>query len=352
MRATLGPTRTRSRGVRITRARATACGTAALLMAGCGGGGISDSGTRSFVGKTNDVVLYVTWNRDANDLTGAFTQGALNEDRQTVATSRVALTGTVRGSGVTLNLQNGDTSTLTGTLDGETLRLEYLRPGAGVTTVELAKGDAGTFNAAVAVLSDRADQAKADQQSAAAETAERDRVGQHSQAVLDDLQALRSATLAARTSKSAAADSGDASLRGDLAAIKLRAQATLRAPAGTVCTSASTVQTDVGTLETKIATLANRRATSGDSAGKIDAAVRKLAGAVATLQSDETKYLPDDAPTGTEVNRALRAARRRLHTLGTRSGTAGGAAVDPNAIIDEARRLRDLADAACRAGGD
>jgi len=330
----------------MTRLRIVTCAVAALLLAGCGGGQ-SDGGASSFVGNDDDLVLYVSWNRDGDKLTGSLTQGQL-ENGERVQTSRASLTGTVSGSGVTLDLrqQSGASSTLSGKLDGDALTLEYLRAGAGLVTVQLEEGGAGDFNAALATLTDRVEQSKADTQTDAAETTEKQRVAEHASAVQDDIDALRLA--AAQSGKGTKGAADLAHVRRDLQTLRGHAQSALRADELSVCSQAATVRSDLSTLESHVTALQRKQTTRGTAAASVKEAIDKLREDFLALQSDETRYLPPDAPTQKTVGRAIAQARRKLRRAGS-SRTGSTKAVD--AILEEARGLEGRATLRCRTGG-
>lgn len=332
----------------MTSWRVITCALATLLLAGCGGGG-SDSGTHSFVGKADDLVLYLTWNRDGDELSGSLTQGLLEEGER-VETSRVSFTGTISGSGVTLDLKQpyGSSSTLTGKLDDDALSLEYLRPQEGLVTVQLREGGAGVFNAELATLRDRIEQTKVDAVGEAAETSEKERVAQHAQTVEDDLAALKTALAAALSAKGPNAASNLARLRRDLQLVRDHTQAALSADELSVCSSAATVQADLNTLEARAAALRSRQATREQGAGSVAEAIEKLREDFLTLQSDDPRYLPFEAPTQRTVGRAIQQALRKLR----KADSPGG---DPlkavDAILKEARSLNGRASVRCRTAG-
>ena len=327
----------------MTPPRVILCAVASLLLAGCGGKR-SDSAPHSFVGKTDDLVLYVTWNRDGDELSGSLTQGQL-EDGKRVQTNRASLTGTISGSGVTLDLKqpSGPTS-LTGKLDGDALALEYLRAGEGLVTVRLHEGGAGVFNAELATLSDQVEQAKADALSEAGETSEKDRVAQLAQVVEDDIVALRTAVAAALSAKGPNRAASLAKLRRDLQVLRDHAQAAVRAGDRGACSSAASVKADLSTLENHAAALANKQTARDRDTGSVDAAIDKLREDFLTLQDDDPRYLPPEAPKQRAIGRAIQQARRKLRKAGS-SGGDTSKAVD--AILREARVLDGRASALC-----
>lgn len=327
----------------MTRLRVITCVVAMLLLAGCGGED-GDSATRSFVGKTDNLVLYVTWNRDGDELSGALTQGQLEDGKQ-VQTSRASLTGKISGSGVTLDLKSpsGPTS-LTGELEGDGLALEYLRAGEGVVTVSLEEGDAGVFNSQLAALRNRVEQAKADALSEAGETSEKDRVAQHAQVVEDDIVALRNAVAATLSAKGPNRQVNLAKLRRDLQTLRDHAQAAVRAGDRSACSSAASVKSDLSTLEGHVAALRNKQTTRDKNTGSVDAAIDKLREDFLTLQDDDPRYLPPEAPKQRAVGRAIQQARRKLRKAGS-SGGDTSKAVDT--ILQEARALDGRASALC-----
>jgi len=320
------------------------CALALLLLAGCGG---SSSRASSFVGDADDLVLYVSWNRDGDTLSGSLTQGLL-ENGERVQTSRSSLTGKVSGSGVSLDLRqpSGASSTLSGKLDGDALTLEYLRPDEGLVTIRLRQGAAGDFNAALATLQDRVEQSKADAQTDAAKTTEQERVAEHASIVQDDIAALKLAVGPAPKGTKGAAD--PARLRRDLQTLRAHAEATQRAGELSVCSQAATVQSDLSSLELHVGALQRKQSNRGATALSVNEAIDKLREDFLALRSDEARYLPPDAPTQRTVGRAIEQARRRLRKRDP-SSTASSKAVA--AILAEARSLQDRASLRCRTGG-
>ena len=323
---------------------------AMLLAAGCGGGDDDGAATHSYVGSTDDLVLYVTWNRDGDKLKGALTQGVINRSAGEVETTRSSLEGTINGSGVAIDVQqtSGGTSTLTGTLNGDALSLEYLRPSEGVVAVQLGEGGAGVFNAALTTLRDRVEQAKADEDSQAAQTSERDLVAQHAQTVQDDIDALEAAVDVARSAKGAGNDGGLSGLRRDLQTLRDHEAAVRRADSLAVCSSAATVQTDLYTLERRITALRSKQDNRDQGVGSVDEAIDKLREDFLALQSDDPQYLPPDAPTQRTVGRAIQQARRKLRKAGTSPKDTMKAT---DAILKEARELNGRASARCQTPG-
>jgi len=323
------------------------CAIAMLLLGGCGSEQ-SDSGMRSFVGKADDLVLYLTWNRAGDELTGSLTQGQLEEGKR-VQTSRASFTGKISGSGVTLDLKSPyGPASLTGKLDGDALALKYLRAGEGLVTVQLDEGGAGVFNSELAALSDRVEQAKADTLSEAGETSEKDRVAQHAQAVEDDIVALRTAVAAALSAKGPNRAANLAKLRRDLQAVRNHTQAALRAGGPSACSSAANVQSDLRTLESHVAALRIKQTVRDKDAGSVDAAIDKLREDFLALQDDDPRYLPPEAPTQRAVGRAIQQARSKLRTGGSSSGDTSKAI---EAILNEARALDGQARALCSTAG-
>jgi hypothetical protein len=319
-----------------------------LLAAGCGGG--DKGGQQSFVGKTSSVVLYVTWTRDGNELTGSLTQGVLNAGKDTVATKRGALTGKVSGSGVTLDVERdlGETTRLNGTLSGDSLSLEYLSGSSGVETVQMEPAGADKFNAVLAGLQDSAAQAKADEQTAASESTEQNLVTGHSDAVLDDLEALKTAVSSSLPTKGASYKADLAALQSALRTLKQHAKTALAADNLSVCSSAARVQSDAEAIASGVAALETKqeRVTTGTAA--VNDAIQKLTDDFTALQDDERKYLPDDAPTIRTVSRAVRDARRKLREFTSSSASPGA---DTDAMLQEADSLKTQATAACQTGG-
>ncbi|MGH2839954.1 MAG: hypothetical protein ACRDKY_03915 [Solirubrobacteraceae bacterium] len=321
----------------------------ALLGTACGGSD-GEGETQSFVGKTTSVVLYVNWTREGDELTGSLTQAVLDEDKNTVATKRAGLAGKIIGTAVTLDLEQeyGETSRLTGTLNGGELALEYLSGSSGVATVQMQKADAGAFNAALDSLRSRAEQTKADEETQAAESEEEQQVVEHADAVLDDIAALKAAVDSSLPSKAASYDSDLARLARDLRTVREQTKATLAADNLSVCSSAALVQSATESIESAVAALQSKQDRAATGAAAVNDAIAKLLDDYATLQSDDPKYLPEDAPSRTTLSRAIRSARRRLRKV---SSSKGGALNKANAMLKEAKQLELRASSACRTGG-
>jgi hypothetical protein len=321
---------------------------AALLAAGCGGG--DKASTQSFVGKTESVVLYVTWTREGDKLTGSLTQGVLDQRKSDVTTKRGSLSGKVSGTGVTIDLvqQYGETTRLDGTLRGDVLELEYLSGTSGVTTVQMEQGTAESFNAALSGLRDRAEQSKVDATTSAAEGAESQRVLTHVDTVLDDIAALKTTADASLPSKGVSYNAELTRLQRDMATLKGHAKDALAADSLSVCSSAALVQSDADTVDSDVTALEGKlgRAATGTSA--VNDAIKKLLDDFDVLEGDERKYVPDDAPTRLTVNRAITAAHKKLKKRG---GPKGNVLRDANAMLTEARRLEIQANSACRTAG-
>jgi len=323
---------------------------ATLLAAGCGGGSGGANGAHSYVGSTPDVVLYVTWNRDGDKLTGTVAEGELDDTTHDVQTNRASFTGTVNGSAVSLDLRAsfGGNSALTGTLNGDALSLEYLQGGQGVVTVQLKQAGAGVFNAALTTLSDQVEQSKADAQSAAAETGEKQHVADHAQVVQDDIAALKLAVGTAVPSPKTTKSASDLTqLQRDLQVLRDHAQAAQRADKLSACSSAANVQSDLSTLEGHVAAQQNRQTALAKGASAVNAAIAKLREDYLTLQSDDPHYLPPDPPTQKTVGRAIQQAGRKLRKA---SSSGGGAGTAIAAILKEARSLNVQASTRCRTG--
>jgi hypothetical protein len=321
---------------------------AALLVVGCGGD--DGGGSQSFVGKTPSVVLYVNWTRAGDEVTGSLTEAVFDERKNDVTTKRGSLSGEVHGSGVSLDFeqQYGEKSRLTGTLNGDVLELEYLSGASGVTTVRMQPGTADTFNAALAGLRDTAEQSVADAQTEAAEAAEASRVSAHAQTVVDDIAALKTTADSALPSKSSTYGVDIARLKGDLGTIRTNTKAALAADRLSVCSSSSLVESGVNSMDSAVAALRTKLQRGATAKAAVNAAIAKLIDDYATLEADDAKYLPDDAPTRPTISRALRAARSRLRKAGTSKMSVLD---DAEAMLEEAKALEVRATSACRTGG-
>ncbi len=322
---------------------------AALLAAGCGGGDGADEGPRSFVGKASNVALYVTWTRDGRELTGSLTQAVLDAAKDDVATKRAAISGTIVGEGVTLDLADpyGEASRLTGTLRGDTLELEYLSGSTGVTTVRMQEGDGGDFNSLLATLSDTAAESEVAETANAAETAETEHVAQLVEEVFDDIAALRTALAASLPAKRSSLKDDLERLEGELRSVRRRARAALSSDRLNACSHASLVKTATDSLASGVDALKDAQQRAARGAAEVTAAISKLLDDFSTLQSEDPKHLPEDAPTRATVNRVVRSARRKLSKVG---GSRDDVVDDAEAMLEEARGLELRASIACRTG--
>jgi hypothetical protein len=333
--------------LRCASAMLLACALATLVVTGCGGGA-DKGGAQSFVGKTDSVVLYLTWTRDGDDVTGSLTQGVLGKGQ--VATKRGPVTGKVSGSSVTLDVENefGEKTRLTGALSGDSLSIEFLSGPAGVTTVQMQPAGADTFNAALADLRDAADQTKADAQTAASESTEQNLVTDHSDAVIDDLAALDNALVASLPTKSASYRADLGRLQTMQRSLKEHAKTALTADRLSVCSAAAVVQSDAEAIESAVAALQTKQERATTGTADVNNAIKKLIDDFTTLQDDDRKYLPDDAPTIKTVTRAVRDARRKLRKFSSSSTSPGD---DTDAMLREAGTLKTQTGIACQTGG-
>lgn len=120
----------------------------------------------SYVYGDQDSAILVQWTAQGGTLTGSiqhtYWQQSPNGLPQTmwgapptghIFSESLAFTGTIGGSNVTLTISAwGGSRALSGTLDGQTLTLEWPQTGGGVRTFVLSPGDANAYNAAVAAI--------------------------------------------------------------------------------------------------------------------------------------------------------------------------------------------------------
>lgn len=332
-----------------------------MTATGCGG----DAGPAGYVGRASNAVVYVSWTSADNSLSGQLTQARAADDvtEGTVATTRVSFDGTRHGSSVSLKLDEGlgSTSTLTGTLDGDTLALDYPGADGAILTIELHEGDSATFNTALASLRDRAQRAADDAQRAAVEAQQEADQAAADQQALEDATAAASGVRASldaldRAAANATAHGPDlyqsdldtvrSSLDTVTSSYDVITQDLANGSGDTVCSDASVVSDDVDNLEHDIDSMRGDVKTTSD-ASVLDADIRDLRGQLRQLQAFDPSLLPDDAPTHQEVETAIRAARRSVRAKGQRGAKFGAA----QKLLAQAQAIEAKANAACRAQG-
>lgn len=318
---------------------------AALVVAGCGG---SDDGTHSYLGEPRNGVIYVTWNRAGDDVTGGLTQALLDATTNVVSTKRVSFTGKVNDSGVALQLAQGfgTSTTLTGTLDGDKLTLQYPGQADNVIEISFKKATAADFNTALAGLRQQATGAIADQERELDDRTARQDAEMHAKAVPDALKQLADADAKLRRH---GYRKDLQQLRSDLQAVRRDTQTTLAAGATSVCSDAGTVDSDVGTIQSTIRALEANQSTGLTNVTVVKEAIASVRDTFAQLQGDDPANLPTGLPTQDDVDAALRTARRSIRTATAASHTATTRA---KKTLREGQRLLGQANAACdRAGG-
>jgi hypothetical protein len=320
----------------------------ALAAAGCG-----DDGPASFVGRASNAVVYVTWTRSDDTLTGQLTQARrADENDGTVDTVRASFDGTADGSAVSLQLDQGlgAVSTLTGELDGDALALDYPGVDGDVVTIRLRKGDGSDFNTALAALRDEAGADKEAADAAAAEAQALQDAEDAAAAVRDRLAALGQAAEDATASSPALYQADLDTIRSSLDTVRSSYEELEDGVAndyGTVCDDAAVVADDVQIMREDIAVM---RVDVRDSTnpGVLGDDIRELRALLAELEAVDPALVPADAPTRDQVEQAIRAARRKVRRAGARG--ADFAAADD--LLDQAEAIKAKADAACqRAGG-
>lgn len=150
----------------ITLASAAAAMVVLLVVAiGCG----NSDGPAAFLSKDADSVVFVTWTRVGDDVSGSLSAAKLAQPDpslfQTVAPGEVVrqtaeFTGTVRDDSVRLLLGSGNaTDRVNGRLDGDALELTIAQD-SGVQQRRLTPANQGAYTSAVQDIRDREQQRK------------------------------------------------------------------------------------------------------------------------------------------------------------------------------------------------
>jgi hypothetical protein len=329
-----------------------------LVFAVIACGGASSDGPHSFLGKAQNAAIYVSWNRAGDTITGQLTQALRDDTDNKVNTSRVSFDGTVKASGVTLQLGQGfgSVSTLTGELAGDRLELEYPgSEGGNIVTVRFKPATSTDYNQALAQLQGQAadaraaaqqaaDDATAREQQAADDATARDDASRLAQRVGDDLNAVASAS-AAESASTYAQDL--ATLRQDAQTVQQDLQTVQSDAAGTdrdlACSDAETASSDVDTLRSDIDTLRNDAQTAITDATRSDA-IKTLRDDYATLQTLAPELQPTDGPTLDQVQVAVAQAHKTVRQVKAASNDAMAQA---NGILGEAKSYEAQAQAIC-----
>ena len=316
---------------------------ACVAVAGCGGGG---DGPAGFVGTASNAAVYITWTRAHDALTGQLTQALMPNDVDgQVETDRVGFTGTVSDDAVSLRLDQGlgTSTTLTGSLDGDRLTLDYPGRDGGVTTIKLHHGDSAAFNSALAALRDRLTTAKqqADEQAAQAKAASDAAAAVENVRRLID--GLATAAENATASNPGLYESDLDTIRSDLDTAKSSYDVfTSDQENGYTdgyCDDASSLADDVSNMRHDIQSMHDDVKTNTDPS-LIDDDIRNLREEYSALTSFDSSLMPD-APTQEDVDGAIRAARRKVKHAGGADFAAAGK------LLDQAKALQATAQAAC-----
>jgi hypothetical protein len=320
------------------------------LLAGCGG----SDGPAGYVGQASNAVVYVSWTRSNDSLSGQLTQSRAADDVQEgkVDTERVSFDGTVDGSAVSLRLNQGlgTTSTLTGKLDGDTLALDYPGADGAIITVTLHKGDSTAFNAALTTLRDKVTGAKDQADDAAAEQQARGDAAQLADGVRSSIAALDQSAGNATANGPDLYQSDLDTVRSDLDTVKsayeVVTQAVENGYSDTICDDASNVGSDVDNMKYDIDSM-RRDVKRNSDASVLDRDIHDLREQFTQLQAVDPSLLPDDAPTQQDVDAAIRAARRKVRAQGGEGANFDKA----QARLAQAEAIKAKADAACQARG-
>lgn len=323
--------------------------TAAALV-GCGGGG----GPAGYVGRASNAVVYVSWTKSEDALSGQLTQARADDDvaKGAVDTVRVGFDGTIDGKGVSLRLDEGlgTTSTLTGRLDGDTLALDYPGRDGAIITIKLHEGDSGAFNTALSALRAKTTEAKQRAGQAAAEQEARDDAAAAAAGVRTALAGLDQAAENATASGPDLYGSDLDTINSDLDTVKSSYEVVTQdlenGYSDTICDDASVVGDDVDNLKHDINRL-HGDVSSTSNPRVLDRAVRDLRQRSDAMESLDPALLPDDAPTQDEIDQAISAAHHKVRVEG-RQGTNFAKA---QALVAKAQAIKSQADAACQAHG-
>jgi hypothetical protein len=315
-----------------------------VLLAACGG---SASGPGSFVGTASNAAVYVTWTRSKDALTGELTQAFMPEKvGDQVQTDRVSFTGTVSDSAVSLRLDEGlgSTSTLTGTLDGDTLTLNYPGQDGGVTTVTLRRGDGAAFNTQLAALRGRAarDKRQADEQAAQAQAASDAAAAVEN--VRRQIDALAQAADNATASDPDLYQSDLDTIRSDLDTAKSDYEVFTSDQenhySDSYCDDAGSLAEDVTSIHEDIKSM-HSDVKSNTDPGQIDSDVHNLRDQFAAMQSYDPSLIGADAPTQDDVDAAIHAARQKV------KGAGGADFASAGKLLAKAEALQATAQGAC-----
>jgi hypothetical protein len=321
-----------------------------LVLAACGG----HDGPAGFVGKASNAVVYVSWTRSNDALSGQLTQARAADDvtKGTVDTERVGFDGTVDGSAVSLRLNEGlgTTSTLTGRLDGDTLALDYPGSDGGVITINLHKGDSSAFNSALAALRDKTGAAKQRADQAAADQQAREQAAQLADSVNTAIAALDQAADNATANGPDLYQSDLETVSSDLDTVKSSYEVVTEDITNgyndTICDDASNVGDDVDNMKSDIGSMHGDVKSNSDPS-VLDHDIQDLRQLFDQMQAVDPSLLPSDAPTQDDVDQAIRAARRKVRA----KGGHGASFTKAQALLGQAEAIKAKADAACQAHG-
>jgi hypothetical protein len=347
------PRPSRSSAVRSGRLAARLCAAAAVLIfAALAAAGCGDDGPASFVGRASNAVVYVTWTRSDDSLSGQLTQARrADENDGTVDTVRASFDGTADGSAVSLRLDQGlgSVSTLTGELDGDALALDYPGLDGEVITIRLREGDGTDFNSALSELRAEAEQDKQAADEAAAEEQALEDAAATADAVRAGIDALDQAAENATASNPELYQADLDTIRSSLDTVKSSYEVLTQGVAagyGTVCEDASIVADDVQIMREDIARVRADVRRNTDP-GVLGDDIRSLRGLLSELEATEPALVPAGAPTRADVEDAIRAARRTVRRAGARG--ADFAAADD--LLAQAEAIKAKADDACQRSG-
>lgn len=324
---------------------------AAAVLVGCGSG----DGPASYVGRASNAVVFVSWTKSKDSLSGQLTQARADDDvaEGAVNTVRVGFDGTIDGKAVSLRLDEGlgAASTLTGRLDGDTLALDYPGTDGAIITIQLRKGDSGAFNTALAALRTKTTEAKQRAEQAAAEQQAREDAAAAAADVRTAISGLdqiaNNATASGPDVYSSALDTINSDLDTVKSSYEVVTQDVENGYSDTICDDASVVGDDVENLKHDIDGL-HGDVSNTSNPRVLDRAISDLRQRFDAMQSLDPALLPDDAPTQDEIDQAIGAARHKVRTKG-RQGTNFAQA---QALLAKAQAIKSQADAACQAHGN
>ena len=341
---------THARPLRLGTALTVAVLLGTLALSSCGRGAAEDP--NGYFGQTDDRLVYVEWTRasgaatGALDLQGSATLALIDSKSFDVSAESSDLSGTLKGSDVSLTLQRAlDSATAwTGTLVGATLNLTYTDGSGQTVTLSLRSASRPTFNAAL--VKEQQDMAALKEGNASAKSEAElkkdiDKWGDTVQKDLDTLSKDIDATTAAvdtvtAANEAAKSDAAVATYDFNQAvghkwgpqicpwADKASAAANSASGQASIAASAKTHVDDLAAIVRKDIA----RLTSDDS---------KLAAAQAALTTYKPKKIPSAKKVGDAISSANSAISDAQHTANGASTAASSKAASAQSLASRAQ---------------